>query len=442
MDSAFAQSQIQRHGALAPALAGARHAWLGALRHEALAAFATRGLPDARDEHWKYSALRTLSQRPRAAGDAEAAVRPVPGSALSFPAEAAARLVFVHGVFRADLSMLGAHNDATALTITPLASALEQDASGLRFFLSRHFREPHQGFARLNTAFASDGAVIRVAPGARIEQPVHLLFVGAPAEPELAWYARNLIELGEGAVLRVVEQYVGAGAHGQLGNVVNQVSLQAGARLAWLRAQEEDEGALLVVRSEFQLAARARLDLHQIELGAGFAHHDLAVELGGDGAAFAARGLFALHERQHGDCQIEIAHAARDTLSDVLWRGVADGRARAVFQGAITVRPGADGSDARLSNKNLLLSPHAEIDTRPVLEIHADEVKASHGATVGQLDERALFYLRARGVPLAAARNMLTYGFCRSVLDGIEPPAWCAHLAHRLSAHLPDGGIA
>jgi Fe-S cluster assembly protein SufD len=267
MDSAFGQSQIDQHGALAPELAGARHAWLAALRHEALDAFATRGLPDARDEHWKYSALRALAQRPRAPGDAGALARPIPGTTLSFPAEAVARLVFVHGVFRADLSTLGAGSEA--LTIAPLSAALEQDASGLRFFLSRHFREPHQGFARLNTAFASDGAVIRVAPGARIEQPVHLVFVGAPAESELAWYARNLIELGEGATLHVVEHYVGAGAHGQLGNVVNQVSLQAGARLAWLRAQEEDEGALLVGRSEFQLAARARLDLHQVELGAG-----------------------------------------------------------------------------------------------------------------------------------------------------------------------------
>jgi Fe-S cluster assembly protein SufD len=284
--------------------------------------------------------------------------------------------------------------------------------------------------------------VIRVAPGARIAEPLHLLFLGAPADGDLAWYARNLVEVGEDASLAVIEHYLGAGPHGQLGNVVNQASLQPGARLDWLRVQDEDERATLIVRSEFQLAERAQLALHPLELGAGFARHDLVVELAGAGASVTARGLCALNGRQHGDTQIDVSHAARDTTSDLLWRGIADGRARAVFQGAITVQPGADGSDARLSNKNLLLSPHAEIDTKPVLEIHADEVKAAHGATVGQLDEQALFYLRSRGVPLAVARTMLTYGFCRSVLDGIEPAAWREFCVGRLAARLPAGSDA
>jgi Fe-S cluster assembly protein SufD len=439
VDAAFAQSQIEQHPMLAPRLAGVRHRWLSELRQEAISAFRENGLPDARDERWKYSPLRNLALRSRTIGDAGAHARDVPAGVLGFPSGPAARLVFVNGTLRSDLSDLRAGD---GLTLTPLASALDDAGAGLEFFLSRHFREPHQGFARLNTAYASEGAVIRVAPGARIAEPVHLVFLGAPADGDVAWYARNLVEVGEGASLAVIEHYLGTGAHGQLGNVVNQASLKPGARLDWLRIQDEDEGATLIARSEFQLAERSLLALQPLELGAGFARHDLAIELAGAGSAVTTRGLYALRGRQHGDTQIDVSHAARDTASDLSWRGVADGRARAVFQGAITVQPGADGSDARLSNKNLLLSPHAEVDTKPVLEIHADEVKAAHGATVGQLDEQALFYLRSRGVPLAAARTMLTYGFCRSMLDGIEPAAWREYCAGRLAARLPAGSDA
>jgi Fe-S cluster assembly protein SufD len=437
VDSAFALSQIESHAALAPGLSGARHRWLSELRAEALAGFRAQGLPNARDERWKYSSLRNLAQAARAIGDTGAQGRVVPADLLDSLPGAGARLVFVNGVFRSDLSDLHA---AEGLTLAPLGAVLEGPGSGLEFFLSRHFREPHQGFARLNTAYAAEGAVIRVEPGARIARPVHLVFVGAAADADVAWYARNLVEVGEDASLAVIEHYLGAGAHGQFGNVVTQASTKRGARLGWLRVQDEDERAALIARSEFQLAEGATLTLHQLELGAAFARHDLSIDLAGVGSAATTRGLYALHGRQHGDTQIEVSHAARDTSSDVLWRGVADGRARAVFNGAITVQAGADGSDARLSNKNLLLSPHAEIDTKPVLEIHADEVKASHGATVGQLDEQALFYLRSRGVPLEAARSMLTYGFCRSVLDGVEPDDWREHLAARLAAHLPEGG--
>jgi Fe-S cluster assembly protein SufD len=151
-----------------------------------------------------------------------------------------------------------------------------------------------------------------------------------------------------------------------------------------------------------------------------------------------ARGATALRGRQHTDAHYEVRHIARDTSCDIRWRGIADERARAVFGGTIVVEVGADGSDAKLSNKNLLLSPHAEIDTRPVLEIFADEVKAAHGATVGRLDDNALFYLRSRGVPEVQARTMLTYAFCADALAAVEPESLRAQLGARLAAHLPQ----
>jgi Fe-S cluster assembly protein SufD len=182
--------------------------------------------------------------------------------------------------------------------------------------------------------------------------------------------------------------------------------------------------------------------VHALELGGALVRHELTAELAGDRARFDSRGVFALDGRQHIDTQLDVHHKARDTASDALWRGIANGRSRGVFRGAILVAEGADGSDASLSNKNLLLSGSAEIDTKPELEIYADEVKAAHGATIGQLDERSLFYLRSRGIPLAQARSLLTLAFCRAALGSLPNEALREHLGDLLVAHLPTGPLA
>jgi Fe-S cluster assembly protein SufD len=177
--------------------------------------------------------------------------------------------------------------------------------------------------------------------------------------------------------------------------------------------------------------------VHALELGGALVRHELTADVLGDRARFNTRGVFALTGRQHVDTQLEVHHKARDTASEALWRGIADGRSRGVFRGAIVVAEGADGTDASLSNKNLLLSGSAEIDTKPELEIYADEVKAAHGATIGQLDERSLFYLRSRGIPLVEARSLLTLAFCRAALESLPNEALREHLGDLLVAHLP-----
>jgi Fe-S cluster assembly protein SufD len=419
------------------AVSGARHAWLDAARRDAVAALRRDGLPQARSEAWKYTPLRALEQRRFVAGDAAAATRPVDPAVFALPGIDGPRLVFVNGVYRADLSLLP---EIPGLELASLAAVLEGDAESLRFFLARHWRDSAEPFARLNTALAGDGPVLRVAPGVRIGVPVHLVHAGAPADAALAWHARAVIELGEDAALNLIEHHVGAGAHPHLGNLVAQYVLRPGAELDLLHLQEAAADATLVRRSEFDLADDAGLSLHAAELGGRLVRHDMRVNLAGPRAWVNSRGVFALGGRQHGDTAIAIDHAARDTTSQVFWRGIADQRARGVFHGAIRVATGADGADARLSNKNLLLSPGAEIDTRPVLEINADEVQASHGATVGQLDAPALFYLRSRGLPAAAARNLLTFAFCREALAGIAPPVLGDHLAEALRARLPGAG--
>jgi Fe-S cluster assembly protein SufD len=416
-------------------LPGSGIAWLDAARRENREAFASAGLPDTRVEAWKYTALRALGQRSFANGDDQAQTRIVDAASLTLPGVDGPKLIFVNGVFRADLSALDSL--PAGLTLQPLSQALRGDTEPLRFALSRHYRETGDAFARINAASARDGVVLRVAANAKIAAPVQLVFVGAAAEASLAWHTRNVIELGEGAELTLIEQHVANGEQAHLATLVSDIELHQGARLHHTLLQNAAIGASLVRRSSLRLHARAHARLHVLELGGALVRHDLQAELLGDGAQLDTRGVFMPHGRQHIDTQLAIRHQALNTTSSSNWRGVANDRARGVFRGAIVVAPGADGSDASLSNKNLLLSPSAEIDTKPELEIYADEVKAAHGATVGQLDERSLFYLRSRGIPQAEARALLTTAFCRAVLDDLPNETLREHLSTLLIAHLP-----
>ncbi|HUD40455.1 MAG TPA: Fe-S cluster assembly protein SufD [Dokdonella sp.] len=411
--------------------------WLGQARAAALAALRRDGLPDTRVEAWKYTSLRALAQRRLLRDDAGAATRPVGAQALDGIDAQAPRMVFVNGRFRADLSRLP---DLAGLTLRSLADTLVHDPEAVRAAFAQRDGGVAEAFARLNTAAAADGAVLHVAAGVQVSAPLQIVWIGAPAEADLAWHARMLIELEAGAALTLVEHHVADAAHAHLGNLLVRCVVGAGATLAWATLQDAAPGSSLIRRSEATLAEAAQLRLHTLETGAQFVRHDLAVDLAGDGARLVSRGVFALRGRQHADTHLDVRHLARDTACDLVWRGVADERSRGVFHGAITIAPGADGSDAQLSNKNLLLSPNAEIDTQPVLEIHADEVKAAHGATVGQLDERALFYLRSRGIPAEDARTLLTQAFCAAVFADVEPVALRERLLARLGG--PDGALA
>lgn len=417
-------------------LPGSGIGWLDAARRENLDAFVTGGLPDSRAEAWKYTALRALGQRRFAASDAQASTLAVDIDGFALPGLDGPVLVFVNGVFRAELSRVD--QLPAGLSLLPLSTALQGDAEPLRFALSRHYREGGDVFARLNAALAADGVVLRVAADAKIAQTVRLLFIGAPAEQALAWHVRHVIELGEGAELSLVEQHVTVGAHQNLGTQVTDIVLRQGAKLRHVALQEVSEGSTLVRHDSVQLDAKAHAAIYALELGGSLVRHDLHATLAGDASRLDTRGVFALRGRQHIDTQMSIRHQALNTASESVWRGVADERSRGVFRGAIVVAEGADGSDASLSSKNLLLSGQAEIDTKPELEIYADEVKAAHGATVGQLDERSLFYLRSRGIPLAEARAMLTAAFCRAVFESLPEEGLREHINERLMAQLPS----
>ena len=405
-------------------------AGLGEWRRAAYRAAREDGLPAARNERWKHTSLRALERRQFEPSLVLPAWNP---SAFVLPP--APRLVFVNGVFDAR------HSDLRGLpegvTVQTLSQVLAADDAEVATVLTGGGSPPEGIFGRLNAAFATEGMRLRVAAGIQVATPLHLLSLGAPA-PDSAWHLRHSIEVLDGASLGLIEHHAAVGAQSHLSNGVLQIGLGRGAQLRHARVQQESESATVIARSQIRLAQGAGYRRLDLELGAALSRHELQVALAGEGASLHANGVLLATRRRHLDTRIEIEHAARDTSSDLRWRGLGADRGRAVFHGGITIQAGADGSAAMLSNKNLLLSEGAEVDTQPVLEIHADEVKAAHGATVGQLDANALFYLRSRGLPIEQARALLTAAFCREVLSDMDDASLTEVLAGKLDLALQE----
>ena len=428
--------ESMREAAAQTRLPGSGLAWLDAARDEAMQAFVEHGLPDQRNELWKYTSLRALAQHGFAPRDDEAGTREIDMDRLRLPGVEGPRAVFVNGAFRADLSRLG--ELPQGVRVRSLAAVLRDDPEPLRFLMAAHAGDGDDAFTLLNRALAADGLVVNVAAGIEATAPLHIVHVGVTAQAATAWHLRGLIEVREGARLDIVEHHVGDAKTGHLANLVCNLNVHERAHLDWTILQRMGGDATLLRRSQVRLHDDAALDLHALELGGKLARHELQIDLAGARSRFDQHGAFVLHGRQHADMEVLVTHQGRDSASDAVWRGVADNRARGVVHGRILVLPGADGADGNFYNKNLLLSPDAEIDTRPALEIYADEVKANHGATVGQLDEGMLFYLRSRGVPLDLARHMLVRAFCAVALEGIRPAALREHCEALLAEQLPE----
>lgn len=401
-------------------------------RRQALDMALQEGLPGPRSEAWKYTPLRALERRAFTAAPAEAAAVD-PNLLVDIPAP---RLVFVNGRHvpaLSDMAALPAGVELHALSQAPADEALR--------FLGRRFERGDEVFAQLNGALADEGVLLRVNEGVQVETPLHLVFVGAATEADLAWHLRHLIELRAAASLSVVEHHLGQGEHKHLGNVLTHVHLSKDAKLSHARIQACASGAVSITRTDAVLARDANYQRIDLELGAALSRHELNARLEGDNASLTANGVLLGNGRRHVDTRLGIEHIARDTHCGLLWRGVGTDRSRLVFHGGIDIRAGADGTDAQLSNKNLLLSADAEIDTQPVLVIDADEVQAAHGATVGQIDTNALFYLRSRGIPKERAQQLLSAAFCHEPLSAL-PGALREVLAARLDTALSSAGVA
>jgi len=392
------------------------------------------GLPGPRTEAWKYTSLRQLERRsfspaPLAATDVDAALL------ADIPSP---RLVFVNGRPSQALSDVAAL--PAGIQLQTLSSALSAGDDALRF-LGRRFERSDEVFARLNAALADEGVVVRVEDGAQVELPLQLVFISVAGETDLSWHHRHLIELRAGAALGVVEHHLHVGDAAHLGNTLVHVHLAQDAVLSHARVQADSGRATTLLRTDAVLARNAQYRRIDLELGAALSRHELNVRLEGDSAQLTANGVLLGNGRRHIDTRLGIEHIARDTSSEMVWRGVAANRSRLVFHGGIHIRAGADGTDANLSNKNLLLSADAEIDTQPTLVIDADEVKAAHGATVGQLDANALFYLRSRGLAADQAQQLLSAAFCHEPLNALDARL-TEQLRRQLDIALAQAGVA
>jgi len=392
------------------------------------------GLPGPRTEAWKYTSLRQLERR---------SFSPAPLAAVEVDAALLAdipspRLVFVNGRPFDALSDLGAL--PAGVQLQTLSSALAAGDDALRF-LGRRFERSDEVFARLNAALADEGVLVRVDDDAQIDLPLQLVFVSVAGAADLAWHHRHLIELRSGAALGVVEHHLHVGDAAHLGNTLVHVHLAQDAVLSHARVQADGTRATSLLRTDAVLARNAQYRRIDLELGAALSRHEFNVRLEGDNAQLTANGVLLGNGRRHVDTRLGIEHIARDTSSEMVWRGVAANRSRVVFHGGIHIRAGADGTDANLSNKNLLLSADAEIDTQPTLVIDADEVKAAHGATVGQLDANALFYLRSRGLAAEQAQQLLSAAFCHEPLNALDARL-TEQLRRQLDLALARAGVA
>lgn len=402
---------LDRFEAAKAALPGAGDPVLARARADALARYAKLGVPTPKLEAWHFTSLKPLDEAGIAPAEAKvAALSPatLASHALS-TSHAHHRLVFVDGRFRADLSRIGALPDGVVL------GAWSAQKSAPRDLLA----EAADGGAMraLNAAYASDGAILRVPAGVALAAPVHLLFLGGSG----ATHARSRIGLGEGASVTVLETYAGTGRYWT--NAVTDVTVAAKATLKHLKLQVEDGEAFHTAATVARIAEAGAFDSFVLALGGRLARNEIEAVLEGQGARTKLEGVYLGRGRQHIDNTTTIDHEAPHCDSVERYRGVLDDHAHAAFQGRIVVRPDAQKTNAHQLNENLLLSDRAEIDSKPELEIHADDVKCGHGATAGEIDEQALFYLRARGIGEAQARGMLIEAFVAELIDGIEDEA-------------------
>lgn len=418
-------------------LPGAALSWVRDLRAQGRAGFAAAGLPTVKAEAWKYTNLRALEKIVfEPATDAAAATHFDVLPTIRTDGAAGPRLVFVDGRLRADLSSLDGLPEGVSLT--GLAAGLSGDDDLLADHLGKLAPLDQSSLAALNTAFLADGPVLRVCRGVTVEPVIELVFVtlGAGDRPT-AFHPRTLIVMEPNAKATVVEHHVGLGTGTTLANHVAEVFVGDGANLDHYKVQREGLDAYHIATTAARIGRDASYINFILTTGARLARNEVWTELAGTGATCHVSGGYLVRGEQHCDTTTVIDHAAPHGTSREVYKGAIDGRARAVFQGKIIVHPGAQKTDGHQLNRALLLSDTAEIDAKPELEIYADDVKCSHGATAGELDDTALFYLRARGIDRETARSLLTAAFVAEAIDEIpEEPVRAAFQA------IVDGWLA
>lgn len=410
-------------------LPGAGLPWLAAMRKRAIDRYAAEGWPTPRHEDWRHTSLALLEQAqfdPLApAQDVAELVRALRGD------ESGHWLVFVDGQYAPSLGQLG--QLPAGVRLGTLADALAHEAD----LVQEAFGSEADGssVAALNLALANDGAFVHLARGTVLEDPVHVVFVASG--DKVAAFPRNLYVAEAGAHGNIVEHYVGRDGNATFTNTVTRVQVAADARLTHTRLQQEAPEAFHIAGIDVEQEAKSYFASHSISLGARLARHDIATRFVGERAESLLNGVYVADGQRHVDHHTLIGHAQPNCVSHEHYRGILADRGRGVFRGRILVAPGADGTDAIQRNDSLLLSKLARSDSRPELEIYAEDVRCTHGATVGQLSEESLFYLMARGLDETHARNVLIYAFVLEGLARIEPEPVRVRASRAVKALMP-----
>lgn len=408
--------------------------WIAARRQAGAARFEALGFPTRRDEAWKYTDVRRIGEGDFALAS-HADFSQAAAAALTLPLDAI-RLTFVDGLFAAELSDTAAL--PPGISVEPLSRALANNHEAVGGALGRLTGVEFSPFAALNTAFAEEGAVIRLAPGAIVEKPIVVQFLSRAHVAPVMSHPRVLVQAGARSQATVVEHYVGEAEAANFTNVVSEVLLERGAILNHYKLQEAPLGDFHVASLHVDQSRDSRFTSCNINLGGALVRNDLVADLNAQGAEANFYGLFFAQGRQHIDNHTLANHNAPRTFSNENYKGILGDRARGVFNGKVIVKRDSQQIEANQNNANLLLSDRAEIDTKPELEIYADDVKCSHGTTTGQLDEEAVFALRTRGIDEQTARGLLTLAFAGEVMEQVALETVAERVERTVAGKLPE----
>ena len=387
-------------------------AWLKDLRASGIARFGDLGFPNMKQEAWRFTSVAPIAEGSFELARAPTRVPKLEDIRPFLLLEAGYRLVFVDGFFQRPLSTPFFDD------VQSLAHVVTHRPDLVRQYLGKYAAMQDRPFSALNTAFVSEGAFVHVPAKATIAEPIQLLFLASG--DKVVTHPRNLVVLEHEARASVVETYASLSDGPYWTNSVTEVVVGEAARVDYHRVQRESPRAYHVAATQTHQGRDSTVNLHTVAFGGALARHDIGAVMGGPGGRLILNGLYLLDGAQHADHHTTIDHAADHCDSHEYFNGVLDGRSRGVFTGRIIVRPGAQKTDSKQTNNNLLLSGEAHADSQPQLEIYADDVKCTHGSTVGPLDPRALFYLCSRGVGEDDARRLLTYGFAAEILGRME----------------------
>ncbi len=413
--------------------------WLVGLRRAAFDRFAELGFPTLKEEEWRYTDVRPIADTafsqpvydPSGLNDQIVRRR-------KFDDRGCHRLVFVNGFYSRELSSVGTL--PAGVRVKSLAETLDTDSELVGRYLAQQALYHSRPFVALNTALMEDGAFVHISRGAVLEKPVHLHFLSNEAPEPFTTFPRTLIVAEESSQVTIVESYAGLGKGTYFTNAVTEIVAGENAVLDHVKVERESLESFHVASTQISLDRSANFTTNNITLGGAIVRNDVGAYLGGEGIECTLNGLYMAAGKQLLDNHTRLDHAMPHCNSHELYKGILDGQSRTVFSGKIHVHPDAQKTDAKQTNQNLLLSPDAQANTKPQLEIYADDVRCTHGATIGQLSDEALFYLRARGIGKDEARALLTNAFASDVIGRIRVEPLREELERVVLAKLRSAG--